>query len=161
MPEGADPKLRGLMPVMARGGSRLPRLEYGLGAGCGILAELIAISTTSPHIIAADDGDRAFHMAIFYNDRAATPEITTTDLRRLRRYIIHPKRRVAGSQPRASHWRTPADRCWFCGPTAKQTTCLLDKARGLLNMAASWCRRGSEPLTHASSSVITKRRSAR
>jgi len=80
-----------LCQLWREGDRGFPRLEYDLGAGCGILAERIAISTTSPHIIAADVGDPAFHAAIFYNDRAAIPEITTTDMRRLRRYIIHRK----------------------------------------------------------------------
>ena len=75
-----------------RDGDRgFPHLEYDLAAGCGILADRIAISTMSRHIIGADLGDRAFHAAIFHNDRAAIPEITATDLRRLRRYIIHRK----------------------------------------------------------------------
>src|SRR5690348_16125748 len=66
-----------------RDGDRdFPRLEYDLAAGCGILAGRIAISTASRHIIGADLGDRAFHAAIFHNDRGAIPEISTTDLRR-------------------------------------------------------------------------------
>ena len=40
---------------------------------------------------AADAGDRAFHAAIFYNDRGAVPEIAAKDLRRLRRYIVQRK----------------------------------------------------------------------
>jgi hypothetical protein len=66
-------------------------LEYDLAAGYGILADRITISTTSRHIVGADAGDRAFHAAIFYNDRGAVPEIAAKDLRRLRRYIIHRK----------------------------------------------------------------------
>ena len=63
-------------------------LEYDLAAGCRILAGRIAIDTRSRHIIVADAGDRAFHAAIFYNDRGAVTEIAAKDLRRLRRYII-------------------------------------------------------------------------
>jgi len=66
-------------------------LEYDMAAGCSILAGRIAIDTRSRHIIVADAGDRAFHAAIFYNDRGAVPEIAAKDLRRLRRYIIHRK----------------------------------------------------------------------
>jgi len=80
-----------LCQLWREGDRGFSRLEYDMAAGCNILAGRIAISTTSRHIIGADVGDRAFHAAIFYNDRAAIPEITTTDLRRLRRYIIHRK----------------------------------------------------------------------
>jgi hypothetical protein len=66
-------------------------LEYDLAAGCSILAGRIAIDTRSRHIIGSDAGDRAFHAAIFYNDRGAVPEIAAKDLRRLRRYIIRRK----------------------------------------------------------------------
>src|SRR5437016_12651192 len=66
-------------------------LEYDLAAGCSILAGRIAIDTRSRHIIGADAGDRAFHAAIFYNDRRAVPEIAAKDLRRLRRYIVQRK----------------------------------------------------------------------
>ena len=66
-------------------------LEYDMAAGCSILAGRIAIDTRSRHIIGSDAGDRAFHAAIFYNDRGAVPEIAAKDLRRLRRYIIQRK----------------------------------------------------------------------
>jgi len=66
-------------------------LEYDMAAGFSILAGRIAIDTRSRHIIVADAGDRAFHAAIFYNDRGAVTEIAAKDLRRLRRYIIQRK----------------------------------------------------------------------
>ena len=88
-----------LCQLWRRGDRGFPGLEYDLGAGCGILAGRIAISTSSRHIIAADLGDRAFHAAIFYNDRVAVPEITTTDLLRLRRYIIHRKGALPVANP--------------------------------------------------------------
>src|SRR5438309_10144527 len=74
-------------------------LEYDMAAGCSILARRIAIDARSRHIIAADAGDRAFHAAIFYNDRGAVPEIAAKDLRRLRRYIVQRKRVLPVSNP--------------------------------------------------------------
>jgi hypothetical protein len=74
-------------------------LEYDMAAGCSILAGRIAIDTRSRHIIGADAGDPAFHAAIFYKGRAATPEIAAKDLRRLRRYIIHRKGRLPVRNP--------------------------------------------------------------
>jgi hypothetical protein len=67
--------------------------------GCSILAERIAINTGSGHIIGADAGDRAFHAAIFCNDRAAIPDISAKDLRRLRRYIIQRKGKLPIRNP--------------------------------------------------------------
>jgi hypothetical protein len=73
------------------GDQGFPGLEYDMAAGCSILAGRIAIDTRSRHIIGSDAGDRAFHAAIFYNDRRAVPEIAAKDLRRLRRYIVQRK----------------------------------------------------------------------
>jgi hypothetical protein len=74
-------------------------LERDMAAGCSILAERIAINTGSGHIIGADAGDRAFHAAIFCNDRVAIPDISAKDLRRLRRYIIQRKGKLPIRNP--------------------------------------------------------------
>ena len=75
-------------------------LEYDMAAGRSVLAGRISINTRSRHIIGADAADRAFHAAIFNNDRAALPGIATKDLRRLRRYIIHRKGVLPVRNPR-------------------------------------------------------------
>jgi hypothetical protein len=52
-----------LCQLWREGDGGFAALEHDLAAGCSILAERIAISTTSRHIIGADAGDPAFHAA--------------------------------------------------------------------------------------------------
>ena len=53
-----------LCQLWREGDRGFPHLEYDLAAGCGILADRIAISTTSRHIIDADLGDRSFDAVV-------------------------------------------------------------------------------------------------